>query len=77
MQAEHHIWQKNYFCLIKGWRLCEAGSVSLGRSTMGFGFLIKNGISLTLSVAQFPCIFTVLGLKSSPPKTGAEACSSG
>lgn len=47
----------------------EAGAVSLGRSTMGFGFLIKNGISLTLSVAQFSRIFSVLGLKSSPLKT--------
>lgn len=74
MQTEHHIWQKNYFCLIKGWRLCEAGAVSLGRSTMVFGFLIKNGISLTLSVTQVLRIFSVLGLKSS---WGAEACSSG
>lgn len=74
VQTEHHIWQKNYFCLIKGWRLCEAGAVSLGRSTMVFGFLIKNGISLTLSVAQVLRIFSVLGLKSS---WGAEACSSG
>lgn len=49
--------------------MCEAGAVSLGRSTMVFGFLIKNGISLTLSVAQFPRVFSVLGLKSSPLKT--------
>lgn len=49
--------------------MCEAGAVSLGRSTMVFGFLIKYGISLTLSVAQFSRIFSVLGLQSSPLKT--------
>lgn len=69
IQTEHHIWHKNHFCLIKGWRLCEAGAVSLGRSTMSFVFLIKNGISLTLSVVQFPRIFSMPGLKSSPLKT--------
>lgn len=36
---------------------------------MVFVFLIKNGMSLTLSVARLLRIFSLLGLKSSPLKT--------